>query len=414
MTRDQITIPGVNRTGIRRANLTRPLRVLHVIPTLETASGGPLAILFGLAASQVGEALDVSVLATFVGVESRAITEQIRRLGVNVTIVGPVRGKLMKHPALAESVRRGVRTADIVHIHGIWEELQHQTARACRRFGVPYIVSPHGMLTTWSLARRRWAKRLFLSWRVRANLNAASRVHFLTATECQLTAPMGLRPSTLVQAGGCLRLTDFDRLPARGAFRRRVPQIGNRPLILFMGRIALEKGLRFLIPAMRHVRPMDAILAVVGPDARNYRATLQAEVNRLGLCERIIFTGMLVGEERIEALADADLFCAPSDHESLGVAIIEALAAGLPSVVSEGVGIHREIVRAGVGAVAGRGDTELAGEISRWLQDDSMRRGAAARCRPFVRARFGPPSDAQGWDQTYRGAIARKPQMVSA
>ena len=319
-------------------------------------------------------------------------------------MIGPVRGKLMQHPALATTVIRAVKTANIVHIHGVWEDLQHHAVKACQQAGVPYVVTPHGMLTSWSVARRRWAKRLFLAWRVRANLNGAALVHFLTETERRLTAPLGLRPSVLVQAAGGLRLAEFDRLPARGAFRSRFSQVGDRPLVLFMGRIAIEKGLRYLIPAMRYIEPREAVLAIVGPDSKGYQALLQAEVNRLGLRERVVFTGMLAGAERIEALVDADVFCAPSDHESFGVAIVEALAAGLPSLVSDGVSIHRDLVRAGVGAVVERDSKALAVELSRWLHDHSMRRAAAAKCRPFVWDHFGAHCDAQNWDRIYRDA----------
>jgi glycosyltransferase involved in cell wall biosynthesis len=213
--------------------------------------------------------------------------------------------------------------------------------------------------------------------------------------------PLNLRPPAIVEPLG-IHLEDFSDLPASGTFRQQYEAIGDRPLITFLGRVHPGKGLEYLIPAMAHVKPSSAVLAVVGPDSENYMAKARQLADEHGVSERVIFTGMQRGPERLAALADADLFCLPSDHENFGVVVIEALACGTPVVVSEEVNIHREITEAGVGAVAERRVEPLAETLSQWLQDKDLRDSAGERARPFVEAHYNWQTIAERWCEHYR------------
>jgi glycosyltransferase involved in cell wall biosynthesis len=122
----------------------------------------------------------------------------------------------------------------------------------------------------------------------------------------------------------------------------------------------------------------------------------------------VLFTGMLRGHERVEALADADLFALPSEHVNFGIVVVEALACGVPVVVSEGVAIADEIASAGVGGVVPVGDVDkLAAAMAQWLQDTDARRRAVERARPFVWERFDWNQVAKRWVEHYRGLLDR-------
>jgi glycosyltransferase involved in cell wall biosynthesis len=119
---------------------------------------------------------------------------------------------------------------------------------------------------------------------------------------------------------------------------------------------------------------------------------------------------MLKGADRIAALADADLFALPSFHENFGIAVIEALAAGIPVIISDEVGVCREIELAQVGAIVPTQVDPLAAEMKRWLTDDSLRQSAAARARPFVEERFDWVRIAQRWRERYAALASGAPQ----
>jgi glycosyltransferase involved in cell wall biosynthesis len=380
------------------------MRILHVASTIDPAQGGPVSVLAGLAPAQVGAGLDVSLLAPWGLGESVALAAKLRAAGVNVTLVGPAAGPLRRHPELAARVDAAVAGADVVHVHALWEEVQHRAAVTAYRQATPYIVTPHGMLDPWSLAQSRWKKKLYLAWRLRKNVRRAAAMHFTTRTEADLVAPLRLGPPALIETLG-LDLSEFETLPPEGAFRSRYPAIGRRRIVLFLGRLHHKKGLELLIPAFGEAALSDAVLVIAGPDSDGYRAKLEAQVAERRLRDGVLFTGMLHGAERVAAFADADLFVLPSYQENFGIAVVEALAAATPVLISDQVNIWQDIVAASVGGVVKTDATLLASELRRWMTDDSLRAGAAERARPFVWQRYDWRQIARRWVNHYHSLL---------
>jgi glycosyltransferase involved in cell wall biosynthesis len=398
---------------IRAATGSEPLRVLHVSSILDPAAGGIAVAVIALAEAQHRAGANVSVVATYSKPEDRP-AERLRAQGIHTEQVGPCKPPLWRHPQIVPTLRRLIPQADIVHIHALWEEVQYQAARLCRKFGVPYVITPHGMLDPWSLSQGALKKKLYLALRMRRNLDAAAAIHFTTDTERDLVKPLKLRPPAIVEPNG-VDLAEFEDLPPRGTFRARFPQLGDRPAPIFLGRLNYKKGFDLLIPAFARTQiSKDTILVIAGPDAENYRATIERMMSEHGVApERVIFTGMLRGRERVEALVDADLFVLPSYQENFGIAVVEALAAGTPVLISDQVNIHGEISAAAVGAVVPTQVEPLARELSRWLNDPAIRRDASQRAIPFVRERYDWNQIARRWIEHYRRLAASKARDFS-
>lgn len=378
------------------------IRVLHVISGFDHRSGGPLTALGGLARAQAAVGMRVTVAAAYYpdDHDPQGTAREWEQAGVKVRLIGPATGRFHTSPAMAAEVRDLVEQADVVHLHALWDEILHRGAREARRAGKPYVIRPCGQLDPWCLAQGRLKKQLYLAWRLRRNLDQAAALHFTSAREAELTRPLRLSAPGIVESNG-VHLAEFEALPPRGSFRRRYPQIGERPLVLMLGRIHPIKGLDLLLPAFARMGVEEAVLALAGPDDEGYQATVEALARELGIEERVIFTGMLRGPGRIEALADADLFAMPSYHENFGIAVVEALAAGTPVVISDEVQIHREISEAGVGGVTPTQVEPLAAELRRWLTDAELRRRAAEAARPFVRATYVWEDIARRWEEHY-------------
>jgi glycosyltransferase involved in cell wall biosynthesis len=359
------------------------VRILHTIATLDTRAGGPAVALAGLAAAQVAAGLEVSIAATVMAGEGPGSAADLGARGIGVTTVGP---------DLAARF-------DFVHIHGVWDAICRQTVSAAR--GVPYVIAPHGMLTPWSLGQKAWKKRLYMALRLRRDLQRAAAIHYMTDCEREGSARLELNARAIVEPIG-IDLAEFENLPPPGSFRSRYDRLADAPLVLFLGRIHPGKGLEYLVPAIAQLGIPNAMLAVVGPDSGGYRAVIEKEVHRHRLDDRVVFTGSLRGIDRIAALADADVFCLPSDHENFGLAVIESLAAGTPAVISRDVAISREVTAAKAGVAVERDPVEIARELTRFLADRPYRDAAAQRCRPFVWNSFDWRNIATRWVEHYR------------
>ena len=375
------------------------MKLLHVISAMNVRDGGPTLAVAGLAAAQVRCGDEVAVVSTWRDGEDLSPVDELRRSNVKVEMVGPARGPLRSCPDLGTTLGRLIEEAAVVHVHGLWEQIQHEAARLAWRAGKPYIVMPHGMLDPWSLEQSRLKKRLYLAWRLGRNLKRAAALHFTTEAERQAAARSGFDLPNFVEPIG----VDLDmfRAPAAGTFRARHEVIGNRPLVLYLGRIHPGKGLEYLVPAMAGIDRHDAMLAIVGPDVDGYRTQVEVSIAACDLQQRVVFAGLLGGVQKVAALADADLFCLPSDHENFGMAVVEALAAGTPVVISDKVAIGPQIRAAEVGAVIPNRVEPLTAELNRWLGDEPLRRAAAARCRPFVAETYDWNAIARRWSGHY-------------
>jgi len=244
-----------------------------------------------------------------------------------------------------------------------------------------------------------------MAWRLRKNLDGADAMHFTSNLERDLVRKLRLRAPAIVEPNG-VDLMEFQTLPPRGQFRNIHPELAGKPMLLFLSRLHYKKGLDLLVPALARARTRDAMLVIAGPDNDGYRAKVESMAREHGVLGRLLFPGMLYGQDRIAALADADLFVLPSYQENFGIAVVEALAAGTPVLISDQVNIFKEIFDAGVGGVVPTRVDALADELTRWMNDDALRATAAARTRAFVWARYNWQGIAQHWQECYRRLIA--------
>jgi len=361
----------------------------------------------GLGSAQVAAGLDVTVVATWKDQLSLKTAEEFRAAGMKVHLLGPARGPLSAHSQLAGAVHEAMEQSEVCHIHALWEDIQHLGAREAVKRGVPYIIRPCGMLDPWSLRQSKWKKRLYMAWRLRRDLQQAAALHFTAAAERDLTRPLKLSTPAIVEPNG-VDLKEFEHLPPRGTFRARYPAIGDRPMVLFLSRVHPKKGLDLLVRALAQSSHPEAMLVISGPDWENHTAQIQQLVHSLGLADRVIFTGMLHGRQRIEAMVDADLFALTSHSENFGVAVVEALAAGTPVVISDQINIYQEIAAAGVGAAVSLDVPTITQTLDRWLGDKALRQSAAGRCREFVWKNYDWNQIARRWVEHYTRLTGRR------
>jgi len=372
--------------------------LLHVIPDLDPASGGTVSALVGLALAQRSAGVHVRLVTTSLpGSDDR----EIRRLiagDVPVNVV-PVAGRIASIAPLRETLRSLVADAEVVHVHALWEEIQHQACRLARQAGTRYFLSPHGMLDPWSLAQGRLKKRAYLWWRIRRNLNGAAAIHCTTRGEARSIEPLGFTSPKIVIPNG-IDLGEFEDPERPGAtaeaFFDRFPQVSGKRIVLFLSRLHPKKGLDLLLPAFARCGDADARLVLAGPGETGYVDGLRQAAARLGIADRVLFTGMLRGDERVAALRAADLFVLPSYQENFGIAVAEAMAAGTAVIVSHQVNLSEEIDGRGVGEVIPTEESALASCLGTWLTDPERVQKAGEAGREFAK-RYAFPRVAEAW-----------------
>jgi glycosyltransferase involved in cell wall biosynthesis len=149
----------------------------------------------------------------------------------------------------------------------------------------------------------------------------------------------------------------------------------------------------------------DAHLVLAGPDDDGEGARLRALVPRLGLGGRVTLPGMVSGELKAALLQHSAVFALPSEDENFGVSVVEAMAVGLPVVVTEGVAIHREIAAAAAGLIVPGTAPALADALAGLLDDRALAGRAGGNGRALARSVFDWTAVAPELERMYSQAI---------
>jgi glycosyltransferase involved in cell wall biosynthesis len=369
-----------------------PIRVVTVVPSIARNTGGPATtIIQGTRA--MGDSVKRVIYAT--DAAQPAATRPFRRISADDLPEGsgdvPVRifrsrppYQLAFSPALWAALRRDVRDADVVTIHSLNLFPQYAAFTAALRAGVPYVVTPHGALDPWITQNSPLAKRLVNALWQRKMLQSAAAIHFTTAEEAGKAGELTAGTPQIIVPNGL----DLGRFTAPGSgerFRRRFLKGHGGAVVLFLGRIAGKKGIDLLIRAFAAVADRrDCLLAVAGPDDEKLTSTLRGIAREVGVARRVVFVGPLYGQDQIDALSAADIWALTSHTENFGNAVIEAMAAGCPVLVSTEVDLAPQIKAASAGIVTPLDVDLIASAMGSLLVDPDLRAQLASRARVFA------------------------------
>ena len=380
------------------------MRVLHVVPSYLPARryGGPIVSVHALCAALVRAGVDVDVFTTDADGPGRSPVPLGRRVdldGVGVHYFerrSPSR--LYRAPELARELERRVTEYDLVHLHSIFLWPTLTAARAARRHGVPWIVSPRGMLVQDLFQERgRLRKRLWLELFERRTLTGAAGLHATSSLEIEEARSFGLedRPWFMVPNGfepPSIENTAALSSPVRDA-------IAGGFEVLFLGRLSWKKELDRLVEALALVP--DARLVIAGPDDEDLTADLKRQAAGLGIADRVTFVGQVDDAAKAALFAAARCLALPSRNENFANVVLEALAAGLPVATTPGVGTSPLVARHGVGRVASNERVEFARALRELIElPDEDRERIAVRGPRLVSEHFT-------WDGIAADMLAR-------
>jgi glycosyltransferase involved in cell wall biosynthesis len=260
-------------------------------------------------------------------------------------------GGLSWAPGLPERMAEVIADADLVHNHSLWMLPNSYGSRIAARQSKPVIVTAHGALEPWAMRNSGWKKKIVGRLFQNQDLQQASCIHVNSQAEVEGIRRYGLNPPVAVIPNG-INPEPFENLPDADLLHSQFPELQNKLLVLFMARLHEKKGLGHLIPAWGNVAKEfpDWHLAVAGPD-RGYEATARQLVKDLQISSSVTFVGNLQGDQKLSALAAAEIFVQPSFSEGFSMSVLEALAARCPVLITPGCNFP-EVAEAEAGIIA--------------------------------------------------------------
>ena len=337
------------------------MRILEIISSVNPAGGGPIEGIRQLAAFNMARGHHIE-LASLDAPDS----PHLKTLAMQVHPLGPALGGYSYSPRLVPWLRQNAANYDAIVVNGVWQYSSFGTWRALRGTSTPYVVFTHGMLDPWFKRQyplKHLKKCLYWPWAEYRVLRDAQAMLFTSQEEEQLVKKSFWPfPDNGVVVGYGTAGPKGDPHAEREAFFERYRELRGKRLAVFLGRLHLKKGCDLLVQAFAQVLAQDPAwhLVMAGPDQTGWQSELIAMAKKLKIADRITWTGMIDGDLRWGVLRAAEIFVLPSHSENFGIVVAEALACGVPVLISDRINIWREVVEDGAGIVAP--DT-LAGTI---------------------------------------------------
>ncbi len=369
------------------------MKILHVVPTYLPARryGGPIVAVHGLCKALVARGHQVDVFTTNVDGDRTLdvpVAIPVDVDGVQVRYFASSWRRLYWSPGMRRALAAEVRSYDVVHIHAVYLWTGIAAARAARSAGVPYVISPRGMLVPELIRQKsRLVKTAWLRLLERRGFAGAAAVHFTSQLEWDEAKRVGIPlPSPVVVPNGI----DIESRP---------DVVRDDKTLVFLGRVNWKKGLDRVIDALPSLPGVRFLIA--GNDEEGLTPALTERARSRGVADRVAFVGPVYGTAKNELLASATLFVLVSTSENFGNAVLEALAMETPVVLSKDVGLADEVVRANAGAIG-------LESIAPLLADAARRADLGQNGRALVESRFAWPRVAQEMETAYCSLRSRR------
>jgi glycosyltransferase involved in cell wall biosynthesis len=386
------------------------VRILHVTPYFAPAFryGGPPQSVLGLCQGLASVGVEVDVITTTANGDTPLPSSPPD--GVDIYEGIPVHYAPQAFPrrffgaALDAPLRRALPRADVCHIHGIWNVAEWLAASGARRFDVPYIISPRGMLQPAAMSHHRWRKSAIYRLVEQRNLLGASRLHATAPDETSVLGDI-VGSNRVVEIPNGVDVVAAE--PQRGAARHRFGIPAGEPMVLFLGRLHPIKRIDLLAAAIGrvHERWPRTHLVIAGPDESGSLAALRPQLAPLGSLAHI--AGAVEETVKRELLADAAALVLCSDSESFGMSVLEAMAAAVPVVVTRTCG-WTDVGRDGCGWSVDQNPAAIAGAIEHAIAQPERAAAMGRRGRQIARDRYSWRAIAERMAACYEDVLSRR------
>ncbi len=332
----------------------RPKKILQILHSITPESGGPIEAVNRISEALMKEGHEVKIAC--LDLEKDAAANSLSPFPT--AYFGAGSGKYGFSPRFTKWIRENAEGFDVAILHGLWNYSSFGAWLALRKRPTPYFVYAHGMMDRYFSHRyplKHLLKQVYW-WLAEGRVLRDAAEVFFTCDEEAIQSRRVFHGFSYKE-----RIVRFGTTDPRGnaetekrIFRSSVPSLGDRPFLLFLGRIHPKKGCDLLIEAFANSLnfiPPDIDLVLAGPDQIGWTPELKRLANHLGVGNRIHWLGMLKGEHKWGAFRSAEATILPSHQENFGIVVAESMACSTPVLISNKVNIWREVLDSTSGLV---------------------------------------------------------------
>jgi glycosyltransferase involved in cell wall biosynthesis len=402
------------------------MKILHVIHGIDPQAGGPQYVIGNEIRELCRAGHEVALLATDTqyGRATLPRDDYVRSIHANPDFGGaevylghahgsrPPWSNFAFSPECARWLRRRLsdprKRPDVVHINATYSHVATSAAAGARRRAIPYVIRPFGNLDYRSVLQgHHYVKRVFSRLFLQKDLQRAARVLACSLPEAEELRNWVPEERLAVIPHG-VEVPSFDRHEAARAFLEKYPRCRGRRLLLFLGRVDQVKRPEMIVAAMERLRGLapNLILLVAGEDGGHAEA-LRNIVAKQGMEDSVIFAGFLKGDLKRGAFAAAEVLVLPSAHENFGIVVVEAMAHGVPVLVTPEVACHVHVDQSGAGLTVHGDPDALAKGLAQLLTTD-QRAEMGRKGRDYIEKHLAWPQIGRQLEILYQEVAAER------
>lgn len=312
---------------------------------------------------------------------------------------------------LRTQINRDIREFDLVHVSSVWLALTSAVCEAAVKNARPYVFSLHGALNPAFWRARRIKHRIFWGLLQRHYLKKAAVIHCVSQKEKDDLAGFGKAlADTRVVIPNPINTSDFVKDPALAdRFRRHLNIASDKKLILFLGRVSPTKGLDLFLKSCGPVlkESPNWLFCIIGPDESGYKKHLEMMVKSLGLTDKVLFNDYISGDLKIGSYSASELFVLTSYFDACSMSVLEAMAMGVPVIISAEVGNAREVGMDNAGRVVPLSINAVRQALRELMKDPLLRKEYSAAGLRCVKSRYDIDGIYQGMLKVYEDCLAK-------
>lgn len=369
------------------------MKVLHVIPSLSKKLGGPTEVAINLVQALRQLGVDAEILTTNddeTGLLPVPLYQKVQYEQVPVWFFPRLARLKTFIPSISLSrwLYSHIREYDILDNHYLFSYVPTAAATIARIKGVPYTVRTMGQLAPWALEQSRLKKRIYTRLIEYDNLNHATAIHCTSVGEAQDVENFGIKVPKILLPLGVNPPSSITNASSKLHHCYNIPS--NIPIILFLSRLHYKKRPDLLINSFAEViqQGKSAHLLLAGSGDADYLTLLQQQVDSQGLIDHVTFCGFVSGEDKDLVLQGADIFALPSYSENFGIAVAEAMAVGLPLVITNTIQIAQEVQQFKAGLVIEGEQEFLTQALIQLLDNPSLCQSLGENGRKLAQQRY--------------------------
>jgi glycosyltransferase involved in cell wall biosynthesis len=392
------------------------MKILHVIPSVGFVRGGPSKAILEMVKALRELDVEAEIVTTNDnGPNLLDVPSKQKTVYQDIPVwffprfspaIEPIR-EFAFSSSLTAWLWQHIQNYDLLHIHAIFSYPSTVAMTIARQKKIPYIVRPIGQLCEWSLQQSARKKQIYLDLLERSNLNDSRALHLTSQQEQDEVAQLRLRSQSFVLPLG---LTIPTPMPAaRQQLRQQLNLEMDEPIILFLSRLHPKKGLDYLIQALSQLTHYRFTLVLAGGGASDYEMQIVSLLKSSGLYDRTHLTGFVTGDYKTLLFQGSDLFTLTSHSENFGISVLEALASGLPALVTPGVALASVVQQYQLGYVPALNVSTIGTELERYFRHPQEALNMGARAQRFIAEHYEWTHIAKKLMEVYTAIINQKP-----